>query len=279
MIKVLICGKDSYIGKAFIAKMAGTFKIDELDLQTEKWRDFDFSKYDVLIHLAAIVHRTDIKDEELYFRVNSDLPIDVAKTAVNQGLKHFIFFSTMAVYGISPSLRGEGRISIDSRYNPINLYGISKLKAESGLIELHNKLDFTLSIIRPPNVYGENCPGNFYRYMQLCAKYLYVFPLIRHNRFSMISTEELCYLVEKLIKDKVDGVICPQDIGEQSNSKRISNMAKQYGRFHFQSKLLGKLLYLVFIICPFRQINNLFGDLFYDETLSKPFPFSKIENR
>src|ERR1035437_543262 len=122
MIKVLICGKDSYIGKAFIAKMAGTFKIDELDLQTEKWRDFDFSKYDVLIHLAAIVHRTDIKDEELYFRVNSDLPIDVAKTAVNQGLKHFIFFSTMAVYGISPSLRGEGRISIDSRYNPINLY-------------------------------------------------------------------------------------------------------------------------------------------------------------
>ncbi len=279
MIKVLICGKDSYIGKAFIAKMTGTFKIDELDLQTEKWRDFDFSKYDVLIHLAAIVHRTDITDEELYFRVNRDLPIDVAKTAIEQGLKHFIFFSTMGVYGISPSMRGEGRISIDSRYNPINLYGISKLKAESGLIELHNKVDFTLTIIRPPNVYGENCPGNYYRYMQFCAKYLYIFPLVRHNRFSMISTEELCILLEKIIKDKVGGVICPQDTGEQSNAKRISNLAKQYGRFHFQSKLLGKLLHLVFIIYPFSQINNLFGDVFYDETLSEPFPFSRIENR
>jgi UDP-glucose 4-epimerase len=276
MIRVLLCGKDSYIGKAIIARMSGTFEVNELDLRNEKWRDFDFSKYDVVIHLAAIVHRSQVKDEELYSRVNTILAVDVAKTAISQGLRHFIFLSTMGVYGIDPSLRGGGRISIQSEYNPKNLYSISKLKAENGLINLRREYDFTLTIIRPPNVYGENCPGNYYRFMQFCAKYLIVFPLLRHNKFSMISIEHLCSEIEKTIANKVDAIICPQDVGEKSNAKRISIMAKEYGRVHCQSKFLGRLLYLVFIIYPFKQISNLFGDLYYDETLSKPIPFKEI---
>jgi len=273
MKKILICGKDSFIGKAFIESMSNRFFIDELDLRNENWRSFDLSEYDVIIHLAAIVHRPAVTDEKLYSQVNCDLPIEVAEKAINQGVKHFIFFSTMGVYGIGPTLSGGGRISVNSDYKPISLYGISKFHAEIGLIRLQNKTNFVLSIVRPPNVYGENCPGNYFRFMQFCAKYLFVFPLLRHNQFSMISIEQLCHVVQEIIKNSTNGIICPQDKGTQSNALRIKNMAKIYGRIHFQSKLFGKVLALVFKIYPFRQITNLFGDLYYDETLSMSVPF------
>jgi UDP-glucose 4-epimerase len=276
MTRILICGKDSYIGKSLILELSRIFEFDELDLTNNDWRDYDFSKYDTLIHLAAIVHRPEVKDKELYFKVNSDLPNDVAIQAINQGVKHFIFFSTMGVYGKSPSLHGDGKISANSNYLPDNLYGLSKLAAEIRLIKMQSELNFVLTIIRPPNVYGENCPGNYYHFMRYCAKYLFIFPLLRHNKFSMINIKELCIVVQNVIQNRTRGIICPQDNGDQSNALRIRNMAIQYGKFHSQSKVLGKLLYIIFRIYPFKQISNLFGDLFYDETLAIPLPFEKF---
>lgn len=276
MINVLLCGKGSYIGRALINGMKDRFNLDELDMQTSDWREFDFSKFDVVIHLAAIVHKPEIEDEELYFRVNTLLPAEVAEKSISQGVKHFVFFSTMGVYGVEPSLKGKGQISIDTPCTPVNLYAESKFKAEKALLKLHSEKHFILSIIRPPNVYGESCPGNYYRFMKLCARYIPVFPLVRHNRFSMISTENLSAVIEKAIIEKTDGVICPQDPGEQSNSKRIAELARQYKRFHYQSTILGRILYVFYLIIPLKQIRNLFGDSFYDETLTNPIPFTKL---
>ena len=81
MTKVLICGKDSYIGKAFIAKMLNTFEIDELDLLMDSWENFDFPKDDVLLYLSAIVHRKNTVDDSIYLSVNRDLPILVNQWA------------------------------------------------------------------------------------------------------------------------------------------------------------------------------------------------------
>ena len=276
MIRVLICGKGSYIGSAFIDKMSNIFEIDELDLQNEEWERFDFSGYDALIHLAAIVHRPEEEDKELYFSVNRDLPFKVATRAISQGLKHFIFFSTMAVHGKGPSMTGNGRLSINSNYSPESLYGRSKLEAEMKLVDLHAKSNFILTIIRPPNVYGENCPGNYYRYMKLCAKYLLIFPLLRHNKFSMISISQLCDVMGEAIENQTSFLICPQEDSDMSNASRIQKMAKHYGRFHYQSKLFGKLLMLLYKIYPFKQITNFFGDMYYDESLSNPIPIDRI---
>lgn len=276
MSKIMLCGSNSYIGNNFIKYTAGRFEVDQLDVTTDSWKQFNFCEYDAIIHLAAIVHRPKETNELLYKQANSILPIEVAKKAIGQGVKHFVFISTMGVWGIGPSFDNCGKISTESIYAPTLLYAKSKLQAEIDLVELRKIKDFSLSIVRPPNVYGENCRGNYYHYMEYCAKYLPLFPLMRKNKFSMISIENLCAKLEEIIETKTEGVICPQDQPLLSNPDRIATLAKEYHKYQFQSVFLGFLLRVFYQVFPLRQIKNLFGDLYYDDSLDQPIPFSHV---
>ena len=66
--------------------------------------------------------------KDLYFKVNKDLTIETAQKAKESGVKQFIFMSSMIVYNSK-----ENRITLDTKPNPNNFYGLSKLKAEEGL--------------------------------------------------------------------------------------------------------------------------------------------------
>jgi len=274
--KILLCGSNSYIGKNFIKFTAGDFIVDQLDLTTDSWKKFNFLGYDAIIHLAAIVHRPKETNELLYKQVNTILPIEVATKAIEHGVKQFVFMSTMGVWGIDPSLDHPGNISKDSIYEPSLLYATSKYQAEIDLVKLRKSRNFSLSIVRPPLVYGDNCPGNYFRYMKLCAKYLPLFPLMRKNKFSMISIENLCVKLKEIIETNTEGVICPHDPQLLSTTDRIATLAKGYNRFHYQSVFLGFLLKIFYKGFPLKQIRNLFGDLYYDESLDEPIPFSQI---
>src|SRR5665647_163370 len=276
MKKVLLCGRNSYIGKNFIIFTAGKFIVDQLDLRTDAWKDFNFSGYDTIIHLAAIVHQPKETNELLYTQVNSILPIEVATKAIGQGVKQFLFISTLGVWGIDPSLDDHGKISKDSNYAPIHLYAKSKYQAETDLVNLKKNMDFSLTIVRPPVVYGDECTGNYFKNMKICAKYLPLFPLMRKNKFSMISIENLCAKLTEIIEMNMEGVICPQDPQLLSTTYRIATLAKGYNKFHYQSVFLGFLLKLFYKLIPLRQIQNLFGDLYYDESLAQPIPFSQV---
>jgi UDP-glucose 4-epimerase len=219
MKNVLICGKSSYVGGKLIEALSDQFNFTELDMRTSEWKEFDFTPFESIVYLAAIVHRPDVHDGQLYREVNEKLPVNVAEKAAKQGVAQFIFFSTMGVYGLAPSLPGNGRISVNTPYHPVNLYGKSKLNAEIRLAILQKEQDFKLCIVRPPNVYGENCPGNYYQYIKFCAKYLPIFPLMNRNKFSMISIENLCSKLEEIIQNNIEGIICPQDPLLISNSE------------------------------------------------------------
>ncbi|MGV8092850.1 MAG: NAD-dependent epimerase/dehydratase family protein [Mangrovibacterium sp.] len=273
---ILLCGKNSYVGSMLIKNLSGDYIFTELDMRTSEWENFDFKPFDTIIYLAAIVHKPDIQDGWLFKKVNEELPVKVAELSVKQGVKQFVFFSTMAVYGLSPSLSNDGKVSVDTVYHPNDFYGKSKLNAEIQLVNLQREYHFVLSIVRPPNIYGENCPGNYYRYMKLCAKYMFVFPLLRHNKFSMIHVDNLSNKIGKLISGRVNGLVCPQDPGEKSNAKRIARLAKENNRVHYQSIFLGKILYGFYKIFLIKQIANLFGDMYYDDTLNNPIPLNKI---
>ena len=58
MTRILITGKDSYIGKCFLSHVSESpdFLVEELDVQKDTWKSHDFSQYDVIFHVAAIVH-------------------------------------------------------------------------------------------------------------------------------------------------------------------------------------------------------------------------------
>lgn len=91
-----------------------------------------------LIHCAGIAH--DIKNlnkANSYIETNYEGTISLAKDAIKNGIKKFIFFSTIKV-------NGEKNFSnkpffITDKVNPENKYALSKLKAEQALINLAKK--------------------------------------------------------------------------------------------------------------------------------------------
>ena len=74
-MKVLISGKNSYIGDKIgawlLASKDISFEIDFLDVRLDSWKEFNFLGYDVVIHVAGIVHRKGITDTAIYHKVNT----------------------------------------------------------------------------------------------------------------------------------------------------------------------------------------------------------------
>ena len=92
MKSILITGKNSYVGtnvEKWLQQYPDKYKVDTLDMLDQNWKDFDFSKYDVVFHVAGIAHSTPKKSQEaLYYKVNTDLVIETATIAKKQGLSN-----------------------------------------------------------------------------------------------------------------------------------------------------------------------------------------------
>lgn len=118
------------------------------------------SDVDAVVHLAARVHH---KNEEhavqLYRNVNIAGTLHLARSAANAGVRHFIFVSTVLVHGRSND--GRAPFSEADVLTPRGLYGMSKAAAEAGLKTLARETGMTISVIRPPLVYGSGAKGNF----------------------------------------------------------------------------------------------------------------------
>ncbi len=88
---------------------------------------------DTVMHFAAhTIVPESVADPLKYYRNNTCSSRTLLEAAHRHGVKHFVFSSTAAVYGIPPG----GRAAEDSPNVPINPYGTSKLMTEWMLRDL-----------------------------------------------------------------------------------------------------------------------------------------------
>lgn len=258
MKKVLITGANSYIGMSFekYAKENTDFEIDTLDMLNPNWRNYDFSKYDTVFHVAGIAHIKETKENShLYYKVNRDLAIETATIAKTKGVKQFIFLSSMSVYGMI-----TGVITNETLPNPNNSYGKSKHQAEKEIEKLSNNT-FKVCIVRPPMVYGDGCKGNYQSLVKFANKFP-VFPRVNNQR-SMISVQNLSIFVLNLMKTESNGLFLPQDSEYHCTSKMVKELRNKYGKRMYLSFVLGVL---VIMIRPFSvKIKKAFGNLVYSK--------------
>ena len=147
MRKILITGAGSFIGTSFenyIKNHANhdAYEISVMDTLTgklvggESEDTWNFNGYDVVFHVAGIAHadvgKVTEEGKELYRKVNTELAIETAKKAKAAGVKQFIFMSSAIVYGASSPIGKEKIITKDTKPEPENFYGESKLNAETG---------------------------------------------------------------------------------------------------------------------------------------------------
>ena len=237
--KVLITGAGSYIGQSFIQytkkHYPANFEIEELDMTDAAWRDKDFSEYDVVYHVAGIAHADVGKvSEEIkskYYEVNTGLAVEAAEKAKREGVKTFVFMSSMIVYGDSAPYGQQKVIDETTVPKPANFYGDSKLQADVAVRELANDT-YKVIVLRPPMIYGKDSKGN-YRTLAKLAKKLPIFPDVDNER-SMLYIENLCeflcqvMLLKPYHRNSV--VLLPQNGEWTKTSDMVKMIAKASGK-------------------------------------------------
>jgi UDP-glucose 4-epimerase len=260
MKKILITGKGSYIGTSFenwVSKWPDKYKVETIDASGDKWIQKSFSGFDVVYHIAAIVHVKE-NDTDKYFRVNRDITFEVAKKAKKEGVKQFIFLSTMGVYGAE-----TGYINKTTKPDPKTPYAKSKLEAEALLNRLEDD-SFKVSIVRPPIVYGKDCKGNYPRLARIALK-LPFFPMINNER-SMIFIDNLSEFIRLVIKYRAGGLFFPQNKEYVNTTQLVSIVAKVHGKDLKITKVFNPGVHLGIMFSEtFRKV---FGSFVYDKHMS-----------
>lgn len=263
MIGVL--GINSYICNYFINYVTkNTNKIERIDCRNDTWKNINFSLYETLLCPIGIAHvSTAPSMESKYYEVNRDLPVSIAKKAKNEGVKQFIFFSSMIIYGADKPLGSEYVIDKNTVPEPENFYGRSKLEAENLLLNLEDK-NFKITILRLPMVYGPGCKGNFPQLLKV-AKYCPFCPNINNKR-SMIYIDNLCEFLNMIIENKSCGVYYPQNSEYVSTIDIIRIAAKYFRHKIFFVKIFKPVI--KGLSNKLSLINKIFGTKVYDFSLS-----------
>lgn len=263
MKRVLIAGAGSYIGMQLAAHLLQSekeYEVRELDVQ----KPFDssaFSGWDVVVHVAGIAHqRETAENAPLYQAVNCDLALKVARMARAQGVRQFIFLSSMSVYGLT-----HGHITAQTQPAPTTHYGKSKWAAEQGLQQLADET-FRVAVLRPPMVYGRGCRGNYPRLSAL-AQSVPFFPGVKNQR-SMVYIGTLCACIQWLMDEGQEGLFFPQNRDYVCTVQMVREIARCHGR---RVRLVPGFGWLIrWMAGRVSTVDKLFGDLTYDQALSAP---------
>lgn len=150
----------------------------------------------VVVHLAARVHvMTDDAADPLreFRRVNTDWTERLARAAASQGVRRFVYLSSIKVNG------EQSRIPFAEQHppNPQDPYGMSKWEAEQALARVATQTGLEIVVIRSPLVYGPGVGGNFLQLLKILRRGVPL-PLAGiHNQRSLIYRGNL-----------VDALVC-----------------------------------------------------------------------
>lgn len=261
---LMITGATGFIGSNFIKKYENEYNIISVCLIKNKPEELDYTGVDAILHLAALVHQMKGAPEEKYFEVNTELTRRLATTAKEKGVKNFIFYSTVKVYGFDGDLNNHDFVLTEnSPCNPNDPYGASKYEAEKILNSLKDK-NFKVAIVRPPMVYGEGVKGN----MLSLIKLINILPIIPfnydNNKRSVISTENLLYMTHLIIRNEADGIY----LGTEGDPVSIKEIAESIENGLGKKKINIKFPKFIFnIMCKIKPniMVRLYGTLAFKQ--------------
>ena len=198
---------------------------------------------DVLVHCAAAVHDRKRTGERPVKQVNVDATLKLARDAASMGVKRFIFISSLSVNGAAT----ETPLQETAVERPDGLYAESKFEAERGLWKISRDTALEVVIVRPPMIYGPECPGNFAK----LARWIDVglplpFGAVR-NRRSFVFVDNVVDLIKTCLThpnaaNQLFFVSDGQDVSTAELTRRICS-AK--GKLVFNLSVPPPILYFV----------------------------------
>lgn len=262
MSNILLTGSRGFVGSYFKDHYFHLHKIVTFSFLNESLDAVDLKAIDVVVHLSALVHQMGGASKEEYKKINITQTLELAKKAKESGVKHFIFMSTVKVYGEeTDTIYRE-----DTECNPQDEYGKSKLEAEKMLQQL--EIDtFKVSIIRTPIVYGKGVKANILNLINLIKK-MPVLPFANiQNRRSMVYVGNLCDIINQIIKVGKSGIFLASDDKALSTTEFVQLTAAALHKKVFLLSIPFFPLFLKKIKPPFYK--RLYKSLEVDNTFTK----------
>lgn len=261
---LMITGASGFIGSNFIKKYENEYNIIPVCLIKNKPEDLDYTGVDTILHLAALVHQMKGAPEDKYFEVNTELTRRLATIAKEKGVGHFVFYSTVKVYGFDGELNNHDFILTEnSPCNPNDPYGTSKYEAEKILNSLQGE-NFKVAMVRPPMVYGEGVKGN----MLSLIKLINILPIIPfdydNNKRSIISIENLLYLTHLIIENQADGIYLGTEGNPISIKEIVESIEKGLGKKKINIKFPNFIFKLLCKVKPDIMV-RLYGTLVFKQ--------------
>lgn len=219
-------------------------KVESITGKTDYKSEY-FNEVDCVIHLAAIAHSS---SDEMH-SVNCEGAAKLAKAAAVNGVRRFIFISSIGVNGACNS---EPFKSSDA-VKPEPMYAMSKYNAEIELKKIAEQSAIEVVIIRPPLVYGKHATGNFAKLIKLANSNLPLPLGAIHNKRSFVAVDNLVSLIKTCISHPKAAnktfLVSDDDIVSTSefllklikaNNKSTKLIPLPVGLLIFLSKIVGK---------------------------------------
>lgn len=263
MKRILIVGAHSYIGESFkmyLEQYPDKYSASEIATKGLKPTTDIFKGIDVIFCVVGIAHiKETSRNRHLYFDINRDLVVAIARAAKEAGVKQFILLSSMSVYGLK-----VGHIRKNTKPHPVTAYGKSKFQADEKIKKLERDT-FRFTCLRPPMVYGHNCKGNY----QMLRKFALKSPIFPDygNQRSMIYIGNLCEFVKECIDFERRGLFFPQNAEYVNTSRMVELIAQEHGKKIKMTKFFNMMLRTV----PIGLVKRVFGNLTYEhvDTIEK----------
>jgi UDP-glucose 4-epimerase len=220
-VTLLLTGATGFIGSFFKHAYSHTYTIETFSFLHDNFEHLNLDGIETIVHLSALVHQMNGADPKDYEEVNRVQTLNLAKKAKESGVRHFVFMSTVKVYG-----EESDTVYIETApCHPKDPYGISKYHAEQELQKVEDET-FTLSIIRTPIVYGYGVKANIKNLISLVQTFsLLPFGNISNKR-SIVYIGNLSHLITCIIEQRKGGIFLASDDEPLSTTLFIQLIAK-----------------------------------------------------
>jgi len=260
-MRVLVIGANSYIAKAFIQNAGTEFSIHAIK-RDENLRDyFDlsddvFKGTDAVINFAAIVHNKN-PDPGAATRINAKLPLFLAQKAKENGVKHFVQISSIAVYGSAVA-----HINAHTTAVPDTIYGRTKLQGDTAIQRLHSS-NFRITIVRPPLVYGPDAPGNMHSLIKALQRRRPLPFAWNTNKRSILYANNFANALKLILLKRVEGTFLLRD----SVMPSLHQLCKALkAGLHTSTPLFALPAFVVKKLVKHPFFRKLYGDLLIDDS-------------